>query len=273
MDTVIQGTDEKKQLIPGMRVVITQAPDQYPELSEQLRGLGAEVLFYPCVEIMPISDNQELESALREAASGKFDWIVLNYAETVVVLANQMREMDLDPRHLDNLKVATIGCMTELVTQRLLGLQADFAPENYTPQIVAEAMQLNVGDRVLLPQSARTRLRLARCLRETGADVTAVNSYRAIIGHGGDPVPVMLWEGSIDAITFTSPEDVRYFSRRLKHEGGSLAMLDDVCVACLGPITAATAVEYGLKVSVQPAQHTIQGLVDATSAYFTLASK
>ena len=70
-----------------------------------------------------------------------------------------------------------------------MGLDSAFAPEVYTPEYVAEAMKLKPGDRVLLPQSAMTRMNLAKCLRATGAEVTAINAYRTVIGKGGDPVP------------------------------------------------------------------------------------
>lgn len=98
--------------------------------------------------------------------------------------------------------------------------------------------------------------------------MTAVNAYRTVIGKGGDPVPVMLWEGKIDAITFTFPTAVRYFVKRLEYEGGTKAMLDDICIACIGPLTAAAAQDYGFHVSLVPEQHTIAGLVQAVNDHF-----
>ena len=39
--------------------------------------------------------------------------------------------------------------------------------------------------------------------------------------------------------------------------------LDGVLIACIGPITSATAREYGLHVDVEPQEHTVPGLVRA----------
>jgi uroporphyrinogen-III synthase len=47
-----------------------------------------------------------------------------------------------------------------------------------------------------------------------------------------------------------------------------LAMLDDVCVACIEPATAVAAANYGLHVDVVPQEHTPQGLAMALAAYF-----
>jgi len=45
------------------------------------------------------------------------------------------------------------------------------------------------------------------------------------------------------------------------------AALEDVCVACIGPITARTAEAAGLRVDVVAEQYTIKGLVDAIVAH------
>ena len=255
--------------LDGVRIAITHDKEQVQDQVELFQALGAEVFFYPCIEIAPYEHTSELDAALREAIAGKYDWIVLNDADTALVVGERMTAIGADPRQIPRrLKVATIGCMTERYTQEFMGLESSFAPETYTPQYVAEALHLKPGDRVLLPQSSMTRMSLAHCLRDTGAEVTAINAYRTQIGRGGDGVPVLLWEGKIDCITFTFPTAVRYFIKRLDAEGGTPAMLDDVCVACIGPLTATAARDYGLQVDVLPEQHTIEGLVAAVADYF-----
>jgi uroporphyrinogen-III synthase len=44
-------------------------------------------------------------------------------------------------------------------------------------------------------------------------------------------------------------------------------------VACIGPVTAATAAEHGLPVTVVAAEHTVEGLVAALVAAFTTAAE
>lgn len=259
---------ERPQILAGVSVAITHDREQAQDQAELFQALGAQVYFYPCVEILPFDQDQDLDQALRAAAAGKYEWLVLNDADTAIVVGERMQAAGVKADALRKLKVATIGCMTERYTKEFIGLDSAFAPEVYSPEYVAEAMRLKLGDRVLLPQSAMTRMNLAKCLRQTGADVTAINAYRTAIGKGGDPVPVLLWEGKIDVITFTFPTAVRYFVKRLEFEGGTKAMLDDVCVACIGPITSATARDYGLHVDAMPREHTIDGLVGAVADYF-----
>lgn len=272
----MMSTSTKRSMAPaapanslqGVRVVVTHAPDQADKLSALLATSGADVYHYPAIEILPFSQNDDFDTALRDAAAGKYDWLILNDADMVPVVAERLEALKIEPRTLARTKIATIGCMTEQFTHEMLGLQSSFSPDEYSPQFVAEALRLELGDRVLLPQSAMTRAALAKCLVNTGADVTPVNAYRTVIGHGGDPVPLLLWEGKIDAVAFTGPTAVRYFAKRLKAEDGDLAMLDDVCVACIGPITTDAARSLGLRVAFTPKDHTIEGLVGGLAAYF-----
>ena len=168
---------DKVSHMTGVRVAITHDKDQAQDQVDLFAGLGAEIYYYPCIEIIPYEDK-DLESAVREAAAGKYDWLVLNDADTAWVVGDAMRAAGIDPNQIPRrLKVATIGCMTEIYAKEFLGLESSFAPEVYTPEFVAEELHLKPGDRVLLPQSSTTRAGLAKCLRNTGAEVTA--AYRA----------------------------------------------------------------------------------------------
>ena len=255
--------------LAGVRVVITHDTVQAEEQVRLFAALGAETLLYPAIDLAPYDNTDELDHALRAAGEGIYDWLILNDADTILVVSDRIKALGLDPsRFPRRLKVATIGCMTEQWTNELLGIRSDFAPEVYTPELVAEQLNLRPGMRVLLPQSATTRATLAKCLKGTGADVDAINAYRTLIGKGGDAVPNMLWEGKVDAITFTFPTAVRYFVKRIKAEGGSVAMLDNVAVACIGPLTREAANDYGLHVDIVPSPHTISAMVDAIARHF-----
>lgn len=75
----------------------------------------------------------------------------------------------------------------------------------------------------------------------------------------------MLRAGGLNAATFASSSSVRNLATTLN---GDLADLKGVTVACIGPVTAETAREYGLVVEVEPAEHTIAALVEGLEAHF-----
>ncbi len=69
-------------------------------------------------------------------------------------------------------------------------------------------------------------------------------------------------------MTFTSSSTARNFAE-LFSEGERLAWRGRVAVASIGPITAATAAEYGLATDVMPSEYTIPALARAIADYFS----
>jgi len=77
----------------------------------------------------------------------------------------------------------------------------------------------------------------------------------------------MLKTGEINVITFTSSSTVRNFVDMLGAADIS-SLLSGVTVACIGPVTAATAGELGVRVDLVAEEYTIEGLVSAILKYF-----
>ncbi len=114
-----------------------------------------------------------------------------------------------------------------------------------------------------MPRADIAREMLALELAGVGAEVDEVVAYRTVLGDSFDEqVKDMLLIGEIDIITFTSSSTVRNFVAMMRH--GDLAeMLKAVMVACIGPITARTARESGIRVDVVAEEYTIEGLIRA----------
>jgi uroporphyrinogen III methyltransferase / synthase len=77
----------------------------------------------------------------------------------------------------------------------------------------------------------------------------------------------LLCSGGIDCVTFTSSSTVSNFFSLFDRET-ILPLLEKVCIACIGPITAKTAEEHGLKVDVMPSEYTVADLTAALRTYF-----
>ncbi len=71
-------------------------------------------------------------------------------------------------------------------------------------------------------------------------------------------------EKRLDVITFTSSSTVRNF---LSIWNGIIP--SDVVIACIGPATAATAVEMGISPDIVAEPHNVDGLVDSITGYYS----
>jgi uroporphyrinogen-III synthase len=253
--------------LAGKRIVITRAPHQTDEFEQLLRERGAVPLAYPCIDIAPPENSTPFDDGLRSAANGVFDWLVLTSVNAAQAVANRLTTLGLK---LPALKTAAVGPATAEAARHLLGLEASFIPEIYTAEALANMLRPVSEMQVLLPQSAIADDTLAQVLHSAGANVVAVEAYQTVIGSGGVNLPALLKSNNVDAVTFTSPSAVRNLIRRFKIEGGSVSLVDRVCIACIGTKTAAAARENGFAVSAMPDEHTIPGLVLALERHFDI---
>lgn len=251
--------------LSGRRIVVTRAPHQTAEMVDLLRRQGAIPLLYPCIDIAPPADVTRLDDALKKAADGYFDWLVVTSTNTVTVIAQRLATLHLS---MADFSVAAVGPQTAQAIKDELGLDVHIVAEKHVAEGLIAALPPVSGLHIFLPQSEIARPVLADALREAGAQVTAVDAYRTVIGQGGDDVPEMLANKQVDAITFTSSSTVRHFLKRLANEGDRRQDLQGVCLAGIGPITAKTMEENGLPVSVVPPEYTLPALVDALESYF-----
>jgi uroporphyrinogen-III synthase len=127
------------------------------------------------------------------------------------------------------------------------------------------------GTRFLYPRAADARDVLAEGLRSAGASVDEVLLYEARVPRRIDAEVLDLVRGGrVDAVTFASSSSVRNLATLL---GEDFDKLSSAVVACIGPITAATAREFGLRVAVQPDSAGIEALVGALCAHYTSVAR
>lgn len=262
-----------KSSLAGKSVVVTRALHQADELNTLLYNAGAVPLSYPCIDIAVAEDSAPLDNALREAVSGAYEWLILSSSNTAMMLSHRLHTLGL-PR-LQGIKVAAVGEATAQAARDYLGLQVDLMPYDQSSGSLSEILpeKLSLGTRVLLPQSEIAVSSLREQLIKLGVELTTVNAYRTVIGSGGVDMPALLNAGKVDAITFTSPSTIEYFLYRFTNEGGQLAQLSSVAIACIGATTANAAETNRLRVSLIPARQTMSALTEALERYFAVEKR
>lgn len=238
----------------GLRVVVTRAREQAPELGARLRALGAEVVEVPAIEVVGPDDGG---AALAEAAARvhTYDWVVFTSVNAVARFVPLLR----DARAFGPARIAAIGPGTaEALAAR--NLLADLVPDRFVAEALVEAFPpaSPTGGRVLLPRAAVARDVLPEGLRAKGWEVDVVAAYRTVPARPSETA--LEAARRADAICFTSSSTVTNYLAVAGREGVPSL------VACIGPVTAATAREAGLTVDVVAEVHTISGLVDALAA-------
>jgi hydroxymethylbilane synthase len=253
--------------LEGKRILITRAREQASTLVEKIRALGGEPIEFPTIAFAPPEDFGELDGAL--ARVREFDWVVFTSVNGARAVVERLRALGKEPQVWASAalseqsvgelkgapKIAAIGPATARGLEEL-GLHVAFVPTKFLGEQIAVELPIERGQRALLLRADIASDVLARGLEARGVAVTNVDAYRTIM-----PPKNKIDLRQIDAVTFTSSSTVRNF----------VAMRNDIgnaAVFCIGPVTADTARELGLRVDAVADEHTIAGLVNTMVTYY-----
>ncbi|MFC7754229.1 bifunctional uroporphyrinogen-III C-methyltransferase/uroporphyrinogen-III synthase [Tsukamurella soli] len=251
----------------GWTVLVPRTKDQAAEMSGRLRGHGAIPMEVPTIAVEPPRSPAQMERAVKGLVDGRYQWVVFTSTNAVRAVWEKFTEFGLDARAFSGVKIACVGQSTaekvrgfgiepELVPsgeQSSLGLLDDFPPFDDVFDPV---------NRVLLPRADIATETLAEGLRDRGWEIDDVTAYRTVRAA---PPPAstreMIKTGEFDAVCFTSSSTVRNLV------GIAGKPHTRTIVACIGPKTAETAIEFGLRVDVQPETASVEDLVEALAAH------
>jgi uroporphyrinogen III methyltransferase/synthase len=249
----------------GKRVLVTRARRQASALSRLLADRGAEPVELPVIEVKDVPDPAALDRSILELHS--FDWVIFTSANAVKATWRRVRALGLDARAFAGARLGAIGPATaQVLMQR--GLKPDFVPESYTSRGMLSGLEaIGVeGCRILLPRASIAPAELAEGLVELGAVPFEVTAYvTELPPEAASRVSELLGEGPLDIVTFTSSSTVSNLLALLGEEGD---VISQARIACIGPVTAATAENAGLRPDIVAAEQTVPGLVRAIEDYF-----
>jgi hydroxymethylbilane synthase len=255
----------------GRRIVITRAPHQAKEFGDRLAALGAEPIRIPAIYVVPVPDSARLGQAIHTLST--YDWLVFTSANGVALFGQQPGALATlqSFNHADECsargpKIAAVGPATAQALAEY-GLSADVVPADFVGEAIAEGLGDVNGRRILLLRAEIARQNLPALLAERGAIVDDVPVYRTLPATLSEAELAPLQQG-VDVITFTSSSTVRHFMAAIPDP----AWLQNVLIACIGPVTAATARELGLIVHIAPKEYTIEGLAQALVDYYQKSS-
>ncbi len=257
---------ESKPLF-GWRVLVPRTKEQAASLSDQLRSYGAVPHEVPTIAVEPPRTPQQMERAVKGLVTGRYEWIAFTSVNAVKAVREKFEEYGLDARAFAGIKVAAVGEQTAASLVEF-GVKPDLVPSG--EQSAAGLLEdwppydpvFDPIDRVFLPRADIATETLVAGLIELGWEVDDVTAYRTV---RASPPPADTREaikgGGFDAVLFTSSSTVRNLV-------GIAGKPHNVTViACIGPATAKTAEEHGLRVDVLSPEPSVLRLAEALAEF------
>ena len=251
----------------GWTVLVPRTRAQAGETSALLRGYGAEPLEVPTIAVEPPRTPAPMERAIKGLVSGRYAWVAFTSTNAVRAVLEKLAEFGLDSRAFAGVKLAAVGTTTAQALAAA-GLRADLLPagEQSSEGLLVDFPEhdevFDPLDRVFLPRADIATEILVAGLKDRGWAVDDVTAYRTVRA-APPPAPVReaIKGGRVDAALFTSSSTVRNLV------GIAGKPHERTIIACIGPQTAQTAKDLGLRVDVQPAEATVPALAAALAEF------
>ncbi|MFL6062088.1 MAG: uroporphyrinogen-III synthase [Marmoricola sp.] len=257
---------ENKPLF-GWRVLVPRTKEQAASLSTRLRAFGSEPEEVPTISVEPPRNPQQMDKAVRGLVEGRYEWIAFTSVNAVRAVREKFEEYGLDARAFSGLKIAAVGEKTA-ASLADWGLRADLVPSG--EQSAAGLLEdwppfdelLDPINRVFLPRADIATENLVAGLVDLGWEVDDVTAYRTVRA-APPPAPTReaIKSGKFDAVVFTSSSTVRNLVGIAGKPHAS------TIIAVIGPATAKTAEEHGLRVDVMAAHPSVEELAEALADF------
>jgi uroporphyrinogen III methyltransferase / synthase len=234
----------------GWRVLVPRTKEQAGDVSSRLRSFGAIPEEVPTIQVEPPRTPQQMERAVKGLVTGRYEWIAFTSVNAVKAVRERFEEYGLDARAFSGIKIAAVGEQTAEAL-RSYGVTPDLVPSG--EQSAQGLLQdwppydeiFDPINRVFLPRADIATETLVAGLVELGWEVDDVTAYRTV--RAAPPqaeVREAIKSGGFDAVLFTSSSTVRNLI------GIAGKPHPSTVIACIGPQTAKTAEEHGLRVDV-----------------------
>jgi uroporphyrinogen III methyltransferase/synthase len=251
----------------GWRVLVPRTKEQAGSLSQRLRGFGAVPDEVPTISVEPPRNPLQMDKAVRGLVEGRYEWIAFTSVNAVRAVREKFEEYGLDARAFSGLKIAAVGDKTAQAISDW-GLRADLVPTG--EQSAAGLLEdwpeydevLDPINRVFLPRADIATENLVAGLIDLGWECDDVTAYRTVrAAPPAAPIRDAIKTGKFDAVVFTSSSTVRNLV------GIAGKPHPSTVIAVIGPATAKTAEEHGLRVDVLAAKPDVDELVDALADF------
>ena len=248
--------------LTNKRILITRPRAQAGEFAKALIAAGAKPIFFPVIQIVPLNDFSDLDSALLKIHT--YDWLILTSVHGVDTFFKRLDTLGI--KHVpEDLRVVALGSKTASCLLQH-GATAHFVPTEYIAEAILPGLGEDIsGKRFLLPHSDLARTTLTNEIRSAGGVVDEVVAYRTVACQP-DISGMNALRAGVDIITFTSPSAVRNFVAIVRNNGLDLLNLPGTPLfACIGPVTKKAAEETGFCDLVVANEHTTDGLIELIS--------
>jgi uroporphyrinogen III methyltransferase/synthase len=249
----------------GKTILVTRAREQAAEFIKLLEQLGASVIVFPTIHIVPPQSWTACDKAIENIKG--YDAVILTSVNAAERFFARMLQVGGSALQIAAEKrVYAVGEKTRHAAEKY-NIPVAMMPEVYDAKHLAIALSRSdvAGQRFLFPKGSLAGDAVSFALREHGANVDEVIVYETVQPSREDSgmIEQKLRDKEIDVITFFSPSSVSNFLAMIPRE-----LVNDRIIAVIGNTTAASAKNVSLPVHIVAEHATSANLVASIVRYY-----
>ncbi len=260
---------DKDDILPlrSKTIVITRTVEQSKESSEIFRQLGANVIIFPTLDIVPPDSWSAFDAVV--SSKGQIDFVIFTSAHAVRMFRKRLEELKIKIDYY-KLKIVAVGNKTAAVCEKNK-IPVHIIPKRFSAAGVVEELsnyELN-GKFIFIPRSAIGREELPESLEQLGAKIIAVPVYNVSLPSAEKILPSMeeLKISKPDVFIFTSPSTFENFLT-IMNIVNPVEYFAKLNVAAIGPSTKTAIENKNVRVNIMPEEYTIDGLANAIIEFY-----
>ena len=259
--------EESMSLLKGKTIVMTRTLEQSKDSAEIFRQLGADVIIFPTLDIVPPDSWKEFD--LIVTGKSKINFLIFTSVHSVKMFQKRCEELKIK-FDFENTKIVAVGNKTALVCEK------NHIPLNIIPQkfsssgVIEELINYDLKNKlVFIPRSAIGKEELPAGLAALGAEIKTAPVYNISL-PSEEKIKSnieILNKKTPDLFIFTSPSTFENFLLILKIND-PVHYFKGFDIAAIGPTTKAAIENKKVHVNIMPGEYTIDGLVRAIIEYY-----
>jgi uroporphyrinogen-III synthase len=248
-------------------IVMTRALETSRESAEIFVQLGADVITFPTLDIVPPDSWNQFDDFI--VNKNKVDFIIFTSAHAVKMFSKRLEELK-ESINYPTVKVVAVGNKTAAVCEKF-GIPINIIPKNFSSEgVIFELLKYKLNKKIIfIPRSALGREELPVGLEELGAVIKSVPVYNVAAPSEEIIAPYIdkFKKSKPDLYIFTSPSTFENFLHILKITN-PISYFYGTLIAAIGPTTRIAVERRNLKVNIVPDEYTIEGLAKAVVNYY-----
>lgn len=265
--------------LKGRTIVITRPREQAAETVKAIEALGGKAYSFPTIEIARSVDTSIVKPFLEALANNKVDYVILMSVNGVKHLLDIIENLGVADEFKKNLKKTVMIAVGPKTAQELEknGIHVDLIPEKYTSEGIRQCLQQrHAKDKtIFIPRTSEAPPELAEQLRRMGNHVDEIYVYQSQLPHNRPLTAKFIKDlknKRVNAILFTSALGAKNFFEILKQilseEKLKVLIQERTTIVAIGPTTAKSLREVGIKVDVMPEKHTLDEALNTLVNYW-----